>query len=71
MHFEAEQICADERVRAKFRSMNFGRKPLCDDSAILRVRLARADERAIYKAAANSNNSIMLMVYMVKIDSPS
>jgi hypothetical protein len=72
-HFEAEQICAEERVRAKFRSMSFGGKPLCDDFAILRVRLARADERAIYneKAAAKSNDSSMLMVYLVEIDNPT
>jgi hypothetical protein len=52
--------------------MNSGGKPLCDDFAILRVRLARADERAIYneKAAAKSNDSSMLMVYLVEIDSP-
>jgi hypothetical protein len=71
-HSEAEQICADERVRAKLRPMNSGGKPLCDDFAILRVRLARADEKAIYneKAAAKSNDSSMLMVYLVEIDSP-
>jgi len=71
-HSEAEQICADERVRAKLRLMNSGGKPLCDDFAVLRVRLARADERAIYneKAAAKSNDSSMLMVYLVEIDSP-
>jgi hypothetical protein len=73
-HFEAEQICADERVRAKLRPMNSGGKPLCDGNfAILRVRLARSDERAIYneKAAAKSNDSSsMLMVYLVEIDSP-
>ena len=72
-HSEAEQICADERVRAKLRPRNSGGKPLCDDFAILRVRLARANERAIYneKAAAKSNDSSMLMVYLVEIDSPS
>jgi hypothetical protein len=52
----ALKICADERVRAKLRLMISGAKPLFDDLAILRVRLARPDERAIYneKAAAKS-----------------
>jgi hypothetical protein len=68
---EAEEICADERVRAKLRLMNFGGKPLCDDFATLRVRLAHADERAIFKerAAAKLNNGSMLMVHLVDIDS--
>ena len=71
-HSEAEEMCADERVRAKLRLMNSGGRPLCGDFAILRVRLAHADERAIYneKAAAKSNDSSMLMVYLVEIDSP-
>jgi len=69
---EAEQICADERVRAKLSPMKSDGKPLCDDFAILHVRLARANERAIYKekAAAKSNDSSMLMVYLVEIRQP-
>jgi hypothetical protein len=43
---EAEEICADERVRAKLRLMNSGGKPLCDDFTTLRLKLARAAERA-------------------------
>jgi hypothetical protein len=72
-HSEAEEMCADERVRAKLRLMNSAGRPLCGgDFAILRVRLAHADERAIYneKAAAKSNESSMLMVYLAEIDSP-
>jgi hypothetical protein len=71
-HSEAEEICADERVRAKLRLITSSGKPLCDDFSIPRVRLARANERAIYneKAAARSNDSSMLMVYLLEIDSP-
>jgi hypothetical protein len=58
MHSEAEEICADERVRAKLRLMNSGGKPLCDDFAILRVRLARPDERVIYKKRPQRNQTI-------------
>jgi hypothetical protein len=68
-HSEAEEICADERVRAKFRLITSGGKPLCDDFSIPRVRLARADERAIYNEKKSDDGSV-LMVYLVEIDSP-
>jgi hypothetical protein len=42
-HSHAEEFCADERVRAALREAS-----LCDDYSILRVRLARRDERARY-----------------------
>jgi hypothetical protein len=68
-HSEAEEICADERVRAKLRLIISGGKPLCDDFSIPRVRLARADERAIYNEK-KSDDSGVLMAYLVEIDSP-
>lgn len=52
---------------ASLQAAAFGGKPHCDESAILRLRLARADERAISKAAAKFNDSIMLMMFLVKI----
>jgi hypothetical protein len=68
-HSEAEEICADERVRAKLRLITSGGKPLCDDFSIPRVRLARADERTIYNEQ-KSNDSSASMVYLIEIDSP-
>jgi hypothetical protein len=39
---EADTFFRDERVRTKLRSANSGGVPLCDDFAILRIRLANA-----------------------------
>ena len=70
-HSEAEAICADERIRAKLRTMmSSGGKPLIDDYSILHVRLARSDERAMYHEQARSrpNEGSMLMVQLVGTD---
>ena len=71
-HSEAEAICADERIRAKLGTMSSGGKPLVDGFATLIVRMARPDERALYyeQAASRSNESGMLMVYLVELDDP-
>lgn len=72
-HSEAEAICADERIRAKLSSMHSEGKPLVDDFAVLRVRLARPGERALYyeRSSLRSNDSSTLMVYLVDLDDPS
>jgi hypothetical protein len=72
-HSEAEAICADERIRAKLSSLRSGGKPLLDDFATPLVRLARPDERAVYyeQSASRSNDSGMLMVYLVDLEGPS
>jgi hypothetical protein len=44
---EAEAICADERIRDKLSSARSGGKPLCDELAILRLRLANPDEKKV------------------------
>ena len=69
-HSEAEAICADERIRAKLRTMISGGKSLIDDYSILHVRLARPDERAMYLEQARSrpNDASMLMVQLVETD---
>jgi hypothetical protein len=69
---EAEAICADERIRAKLCSERSGGKPLCDDLAILRVRLAHPDERAMYKeqVASQLNDTALTMTYLVELDDP-
>ena len=47
-HAEAEAVLADENIRHQLRSIRSGGKPLCDDFSIFRIRLAHADERALY-----------------------
>jgi hypothetical protein len=69
-HSEAEAICADERIRAKLRTMISGDKSLIDDYSILHVRLARPNERTMYYEQARSrpNEGSMLMVQLVGTD---
>jgi len=69
-HSDAEAICADERIRAKLRTMMSGGKSLFDDYSILHVRLARADERTMYYEQARSrpDEGSMLMVHLVGAD---
>ena len=64
---------ADERIRAKLSSMHSEGKPLVDDFAVLRVRLARPGERALYyeRSSLRANDSSTLMVYLVDLDDPS
>ena len=67
---EAEAICAEERIRAKLRTMMSGGKSFTDDYSILYVRLARRDERTLYHEQARSrpNEGSMLMVQLVGTD---
>jgi hypothetical protein len=65
---DAEIILLDERIRAKLRSVNSGGRPVCNDLSILRLRLARSEERAIYNDKASSMESGMRMVYLFKLD---
>src|ERR1700682_6037197 len=54
---EAEEICADERIRAKLSSVRSGGEPLSHEFAILRVRLARPDEKALYYQQASARSA--------------
>jgi hypothetical protein len=65
---DAEIIVQDERIRGKLRSVHVGGKPVCDDLAIIRLRLARSEERAIYNDKARSMESGLRMVYLCKLD---
>jgi hypothetical protein len=67
-HQAAEDFCADERVRAKLRSIGSGR--LCDEHSILRVRLATADERLRYHEQATSPLFLgnLEAVFLVDVD---
>ena len=72
-HSEAEAILADENIRHQLSLVRSGGKPLCDDFSIFRVRLARADERALYYKNAPSllTGSGELAVLLVELDEPS
>jgi hypothetical protein len=67
---EAETICGDERVRKTLCSISSGGKPICDDLAILRVRMARPEEKATYyeQAVLRSNDAGLTMIYLVELD---
>jgi hypothetical protein len=71
-HLEAEVFCADERVQSKLRSARSGGVHVCDDYSILRVRLARSDERARYYERITSQPSgrDLAAVFLVDIDQP-
>jgi hypothetical protein len=69
---EAEAISGDEGLRAKLSSLKSGDVPVCGDNAVLDVRLARPDETALYRQAADASqptNELML-VYLVELDEP-
>jgi hypothetical protein len=67
---EAEAFCTDERVRTKLRSVRSGGIPVCDDHSILRVRLAKSDERARYHEQATPRPSLqnLAAVFLVDVD---
>src|SRR5262249_19126896 len=70
---DAQAICTDGRTRQKLSSVFSGGKPLCDDIAIMRVRLARPEEKAKYleEAATRSHGTGLVAVYLVKLDRAS
>lgn len=69
---DAEVFCGDEQVRTKLRSLHSGGAPLCDDTSILRVRLAHPHERAKYheRTPERSAEADLNAVYLVKLDAP-
>ena len=69
-HQDAEAFCADERVRTKLRSVRSNGVPLCDDYSILRVRLAKPDERARYHDRTKNRPSMedRAAVFLIDVD---
>jgi len=68
---EAEAFCADERVRTKLTSVRSGGVPLCDDCSILRVRLAKPDERTRYHDQTTPQSASLenlAAVFLVDLD---
>jgi hypothetical protein len=67
-HQEVEVFCADERVRNKLKSVRSGGVPVCDDYSILRIRLARSDERARYHEAPPRSSLDFPVVFLIDVD---
>jgi hypothetical protein len=72
-HSEAEAVLADKTIKTQLSLLRSGGKPLCDDFSIFRVRLARADERALYNENAPSllAENGELAVLLVELDDPA
>ena len=72
-HSDAEAILADENIRHQLGLLRSGGKPLCDDFSIFRIRLARADERALFYKNAPSllTGNGELAVMLIELDGPA
>jgi len=59
-------------LRAKLSSLKSGGFPLCGDNAVLDVRLARPEETALYRQAADASQSTgdLMLVYLIELDGP-
>jgi hypothetical protein len=70
LYADAQAICTDDRMRQKLGSVSSGGKSLCDDIAIIRVRLARPEEKVKYleEAATRTNETGLVVIYLVKLD---
>jgi hypothetical protein len=70
IYADAQAICTDDRMRQKLSSVSAGGKSLCDDIAIIRVRLARPEEKVKYleETAARAHETGLVVVYLVKLD---
>jgi hypothetical protein len=69
-HSEAEELLADEALLDQLRMTRSAGVPLVDDLSILRVRLARENERGLYFENASSllTSNGQLAVLLVKLD---
>lgn len=66
---DAEAICADQRIRTKLNAARSGGKPLCDELATLRVRLANPEEKNRYREQTSARSADAgLPVYLVDLD---
>ena len=71
-HSEAEGILGDEYLREQLRLLTSDGKPICDNFSVLRLRIARANERAMYyeNAASLLTSDGQLAILLVKLDDP-
>jgi hypothetical protein len=67
---DAEAFRTDERVIAKLRSIRSNGVPLCDDSSVLRIRLATSAERAQYhdRMKQRSSTENLAAIFLVDVD---
>jgi hypothetical protein len=72
-HSEAEALLTDEALLNQLRMVRSAGAPLVDDLSILRVRLARENERGLYfeKASSILTSDGQLAVMLVGLDDPS
>jgi hypothetical protein len=66
-HQDAEVFFGDERVRVRLQLSTSGGKPVLDDRSILRVRIANAAERAVYRERT-AGLATPGVVFLIKID---
>ena len=66
-HKDAERLCEHGRLRTKLSTIKSHGTPLCDASATMKLRLATAEEAALYRRATQSTepSSDTHIVYLV------
>ena len=69
-HTDAERLCEHDRLRTTLSTITSHGTPLCDVSATMKVRLATAEEAALYRRATQSTepSSETNVVYLVDLD---
>jgi hypothetical protein len=69
-HADAERLCEHGRLRTKLSTITSHGTPLCDATATMKVRLATAEEAALYRRATQSteSSSDTNVVYLVDLD---
>ena len=69
-HADAERLCEYDRLRTTLSTVTSDGIPLCDARATMKVRLATAEEAALYRRATQSTepSSDTSVVYLVDLD---
>lgn len=69
-HKDAERLCEHGRLRTTLSTLTSHGTPLCDASATMKLRLATAEEAALYRQATQSTDpsSDTNVVYLVDLD---
>jgi hypothetical protein len=69
-HADAERLCEYDRLRTTLSTVTSDGIPLCDARAAMKLRLATAEEAALYRRATQSvePSSDTKFVYLVDLD---
>ena len=69
-HADAERLCEYDRLRTTLSTVTSDGIPLCDARATMKLRLATAEEAALYRRATESvePSSDTKFVYLVDLD---